>query len=43
MAPDMRPQAKLFMQRKLKWYQKILKKLHLKKYNDWVEVKGGLK
>ena len=30
--------AKIYIRKKLKWYQWILQKLHLKNY--WVELKG---
>lgn len=37
MYPGLNKEAKLYYCKKLKWYQKILQKLHIKNY--WKEVK----
>ena len=40
MAPDMnRNEFKLYYCKKLKWYQWLLQKLHIKNY--WVELNGA--
>lgn len=38
MAPDLRTIHKIYVQPKLKWYQKVLQFLHIKNY--WTELEG---